>query len=661
MSELVPQPLAVLARRAIAEHARQQAVFDLPERKWYRGAPDLDTSVLFHGERAATPLGPAAGPHSQMAQNIVLSWLGGGRIVELKTVQVKDDLVIPRPCIDAANVGYNVEWSQELEVPRSLEEYAKAWVLLHLLQAAGVTADLAQPRPETLFDLSVGYDLAGVKSPKVTDFIRGMMDASDVIASLLGELDGDLARYRELTVPSRISDCITLSTFHGCPADEIEAICHYLLTEVGTHVIIKMNPTLLGYDEVCEILNRRLGFDEVVPLEEEFAHDLKWDQALAMVARLRKTAAEQNLTLGAKFTNTLVVRNHKHFFPGEDRMYMSGPPLHPIAMSLALRFREAVGADLPISFTGGIDAKNFADAVASGLNPVTTCTDLLRPGGYGRMFKYLTGLEERMRKLGAADISAFILAAEGAAAEGIADVSEASLHNMRRITARVLDDPRYGKSKNTAVPRKIGSSLMLFDCISCDKCVPVCPNDANFVYTVKATSSFSEEAVVSPDGQLKRRTGLPYVVEREHQIGNYADFCNDCGNCDIFCPEDGGPYIEKPRFFGSLESFREHARHGGFYIEASTDLVRVWARIAGQDYRLALERSSNKAVFDDGQLELRLDAKSALIESMTPLEGATPAPGHVLSTMPARTMLGIVEGLLDTTRLNPVNALLLGA
>jgi putative selenate reductase len=660
MSELVPQPLAVLARRAIAEHARQQAVFDLPERKWYRGAADLDTSVVFHGERAATPLGPAAGPHSQLAQNIVLSWLGGGRVVELKTVQVKDDLVIPRPCIDAANVGYNVEWSQELAVPRSLEEYAKAWVLLHLLEAAGVTTQLARPRPETLFDLSVGYDLEGIQSPKVSGFIRGMMDASGVIASLLGELGGDLARYRDLEVPARISDCITLSTFHGCPAHEIEAICHYLLTEIGTHVIIKMNPTLLGFEEVSEILGRRLGFDEIVPLEEEFARDLKWDQALAMVARLRETAAARGLTLGAKFTNTLVVRNHKRFFPEEDRMYMSGPPLHPIAMSLALRFREAMGADLPISFTGGIDAHNFADAVASGLSPVTSCTDLLRPGGYGRMFKYLTGLEERMRKLGVADLPAFILAAEGAAAEGIEDPSQASLHNMRRITARVLEDPRYGKGKNTAVPRKIGSSLTLFDCISCDKCVPVCPNDANFVYTVKATSSFSEEAYVGADGALGRRTGLPYVVEREHQIGNYADFCNDCGNCDVFCPEDGGPYVEKPRFFGSLEKFRQDARHGGFYLEASPELVRVWARIGGQDYRLALERSSHKAVFDDGQLELRLDANSGLIESIASVDGKSPPQGHVLSTMPARTMLGIVDGLLDASRLNPINAALLG-
>ena len=45
-----------------------------------------------------------------------LAWLAGGRIMELKTVQVQDDLDIPRPCIHVPNVGFNVEWSQELRV-----------------------------------------------------------------------------------------------------------------------------------------------------------------------------------------------------------------------------------------------------------------------------------------------------------------------------------------------------------------------------------------------------------------------------------------------------------------------------------------------------------------------------------------------------------------
>ncbi len=69
-----------------------------------------------------------------MAQNIVLSWLAGGRIMELKTVQVDDALVIGRPCIDATNVGYNIEWSQELKVHDSLDQYVQGAMLVHMLR-----------------------------------------------------------------------------------------------------------------------------------------------------------------------------------------------------------------------------------------------------------------------------------------------------------------------------------------------------------------------------------------------------------------------------------------------------------------------------------------------------------------------------------------------
>ena len=44
------------------------------------------------GHRLETPFGPAAGPHSQMAQNIVAAWLCGARYIELKTVQTLDVL-----------------------------------------------------------------------------------------------------------------------------------------------------------------------------------------------------------------------------------------------------------------------------------------------------------------------------------------------------------------------------------------------------------------------------------------------------------------------------------------------------------------------------------------------------------------------------------------
>ena len=74
------------------------------------------------------PLGPAAGPHTQLAQNIAAGYAAGARFFELKTVQKIDgeDLPVPKPCIKADDECYNVEWSTELTVPKALEEYVKA-------------------------------------------------------------------------------------------------------------------------------------------------------------------------------------------------------------------------------------------------------------------------------------------------------------------------------------------------------------------------------------------------------------------------------------------------------------------------------------------------------------------------------------------------------
>src|SRR5471030_2726591 len=192
MSELAPIPFGVLAVRLFRELAQKKAAFDLPVTRFFQGAA-LDLSTVVHGQRAATPFGPAAGPHTQLAQNIVLSWLAGGRVIELKTVQIKDNLVIPRPCIDMQTIGFNVEWSQELTLEQSLEEYVKASMLVDMLKAAG----WAPAYGDTVFDMSVGYDLAGIRSARVRAFMAGLMDATAIVARLRGQIPSSrpTARY----------------------------------------------------------------------------------------------------------------------------------------------------------------------------------------------------------------------------------------------------------------------------------------------------------------------------------------------------------------------------------------------------------------------------------------------------------------------------------
>ena len=652
MTELTPVPFAVLARRLFRELAQKKAAFDLPVARFFQGAA-LDLSCLVHGRRAATPFGPAAGPHTQLAQNIVLSWLAGGRVIELKTVQIKDDLVIPRPCIDMQTVGFNVEWSQELSLEQSLEEYVKASMLIDMLKASGWASD----HGDTVFDMSVGYDLAGIRSERVRAFMAGLMDACAIVDRLRGQIPDSLAHLRDTPFVTRISDTVTLSTFHGCPPQEIEAIAAFLLQEVGLHVVVKLNPTLLGRAQVTEILHERLGYRDLKVPPAAFDNDATWEQVTGFVDRLGGLADSLGRGFGVKFSNTLLVDNHKSFFPAsEKQMYLSGPPLHVLAMLLVRRFRQTFGDRFPISFSGGIDAGNFADAVALGLKPVSVCSDMLKSGaysGYARGARYLVNLVKRMSAAGAADIDQFVIKAYGhaeaaldalalaaeqaracrvALAQGkdlraaagdafAAWVSAARLRNTESYIERMLNDSRYSAAHNATPPKKLGTHLSLFDCMTCDKCIPVCPNDANFVLAIPK-GRLPMDRLVRNGAGWKTETAGAIALDKPWQIGVFADACNECGNCDVFCPEDGAPYLSKPLFFGSVAAWAATPERDGFAFETLAEGQRLHGRFNGR--AVSVERSGDRLRYRGEGFDLYLDpadpAGSAEGESDGPVD-----------------------------------------
>lgn len=613
---LRPLPLVTLCRRltdelgAIAERPEDGrfSVFELPARKIWRGfSAGLDLAASHHGAIASHPLGPAAGPHTQLAQNIVAAWLAGARIIELKTVQIKDRLVIPRPCIDMATVGFNVEWSQELTLPESAREYVKAHMLIAMLRA-GLGGRFALDRGEadasrTVFDLSVGYDLAGIQSAPVQAFLDAMQDASALIDEERGALraaGGALADLSNIEIPKKLAGSVTLSTFHGCPPDEIESIAAWLMEARGLDVTIKLNPTLLGREDLTRILNDHLGYRDIEVPAAAFDNDPGWAQMVGIVERLSARASALGRGFGVKLTNTLVVRNNRDFFPSSEAlMYLSGAPLHVLSLELLARFRERFGEGLPISFSSGVDKQNVAETVACGLVPVTICSDLLQPGGYGRMHGYLAELEQRAHEIGATDLTSFIArwpargaqsaptvgpdAAEGRAPDG------SSTSNSRRAAAASLADPRYGAAKNGRPPRKLDKTLVTFDCTNCDKCIPVCPNAAIFTVEVE-------------------RGGRPTP-----QIGILADACNDCGNCAVFCPEHGGPNLRKPRFHLTLEGFRHEAPRDGLHVFLGEDgRLRLVGRLVGVEHALDLEADGSTPGLVGNAADLAALARAAL-------------------------------------------------
>jgi putative selenate reductase len=646
MAELTPFPFGKLASRMFRELELKRAIFDLPEKKFFLGEAGRDFSVRFHGLAASSPIGPAAGPQSQLAQNIVLSWLGGCRIMELKTVQIMDELKIPRPCIDIHNVGYNVEWSQELKLRQSLEEYVKASMLIEILTASK-KLPLAPGFGRVIYDMSVGYDLKGIQSAPVQDFIRGMTDAAELVEKFRKQIPDELKKYRDLDFTTALSRTLTLSTFHGCPPDEIEKIIDFLLRNNELNCVIKFNPTLLGKAELRRLLHDVMGYKELHTPDASFDKDTKWAQAVDMVGRLKETAKSCGLSLGAKFSNTLIVENHRKFFtPDNKEMYMSGPPLHVLALNLVKKFRGVFGGEVPVSFAAGIDKQNVADAVSLGMAPITVCSDLLKTGGYGRLESYFRELIKRMDAVGASSVRDFILRAHGQAGPALkkalekveaskrgplekflaappsvestpdalkrwardnglsgqwADdfyrswVREAALLNTGVVADKVTADPRYRKEANSRDPQKVGSKLELFNCITCDKCVQVCPNDANFAFTLPQIEVPVAKLKFDGGGAPQKVDAGKLVFNKKHQIGNFADFCNECGNCDVYCPEDGGPYVLKPRFFGSKANWELYKTHDGFFLEKGDGYQMVFGRFSGREFSLIVRKDGGGA------------------------------------------------------------------
>ncbi len=557
---LTPFGLDVLLGRIAHEWETRHRIFDLPSARFWKRADDVDLTADVLGRKAATPVGPAAGPHSQMAQNIVLGWLAGGRFFELKTVQVLDDLDIARPCIDMQTVGFNIEWSQELAVSESLEEYVKAWMMIEILRRWEPLRPYVggDPGPH-IFDLSVGYDLAGIQTDKVAGYIDAMMDATAVIDRLRHQIPEPFAEFRDYDFPTRIADTLTLSTFHGCPPHEIEAMVKHLMDRHGLDVIVKLNPTLLGFGRVVEVLQQDLAYEHIRLNRLSFVEDLDIERAVDVLSELSKYAAAHDRKLGVKLTNTLVVNNDKGFLP-DDPMYLSGPPLHVLATCLLDDLISTMpgmfrvhGHDGPlqVSFSAGVSKENISATAGMGVAPITLSSDLLRPGGYGRLEPLLRRLERDMADEGIATLPEWHRHVwDEARAAGFRGPAEAHMTEIVRGHRR----SEYDLYSHEELPRSVDHDLEMWGCVACNFCVTVCPNDAFF-------------RLPTPEGA---------DVSGRQQYLVFAELCNECGNCMVFCPEDGDPAQVKPKLY--LDDMRFAASAGqGFLVEAGPAGVTVTA------------------------------------------------------------------------------------
>ena len=382
MSELMtPIPFRELMTWITIEYQRDGTVFGV-HKPYKAGVKKLP----IFGETIETPFGPAAGPNTQLAQNIIAGYFGGARFFELKTVQKMDgaDLAacINRPCILAEDECYNCEWSTELYVQQAFEEYVKAWCALKIMAKVYGLGD-----PDGfVFNMSVGYDLAGIQGEKIDKFLNGMVDASgtpvfrECIRVLKEFFPGESA-YID-TITPHVSGSVTVSTLHGCPPDEIERIASYLIEKKHLHTFVKCNPTLLGYETARSILDG-MGYDYIAFDDHHFKEDLQYEDAVPMFHRLQALADANGLEFGLKLSNTFPVDVKQNELPSGE-MYMAGKSLFPLTTTMAARLSRDFGGRLRISYAGGADAFNIDKLFACGIWPITMATTELKPGGYQR-------------------------------------------------------------------------------------------------------------------------------------------------------------------------------------------------------------------------------------------------------------------------------------
>ncbi len=485
MSELMtPISFRSLMNWITTEYQRDGSVFGVHHP--YRAG---EKKLPIFGETIETAFGPAAGPATQLAQNIIAGYFGGARFFELKTVQKMDGAelaaCVNKPCILAEDECYNCEWSTELYVQQAFEEYVKAWCACKIMAKV---YGLGDPNG-FVFNMSVGYDLAGIQGEKIDTFLNGMVNASQTpvfqeCIRVLHEFFPGESAFIDSISPC-VSRSVTVSTLHGCPPDEIERIASYLIEKKHLHTFVKCNPTILGYETARSILDS-MGYDYIAFDEHHFNEDLQYKDAVPMFHRLLALAGSHGLEFGLKLSNTFPVDVKASELPSEE-MYMAGKSLFPLTTTMAARISKEFDGKLRISYAGGADAFNIDKLFACGIWPITMATTELKPGGYQRFVQIGD-------KLDAMDFTPF---------NGV------SVTGIEALALAARSDAYHVKSVKPLPRRKLYEKVPLLDCFTapCEGGCPIRQDIPEYIELVQKGEYASALRLITEKNPLPFITG----------------------------------------------------------------------------------------------------------------------------------------------------------
>ena len=326
---------------------------------------------------------------------------------------------------------------------------------------------------------------------------------------------------------------------------------------------------------------------------------------------------------------------------------------------------------MPISFSAGVDRKNFAEPGRLRIRPRH---DLHRSAEDGRLRsvcrRICSGLQaDDGGTVGATTIDEYIcsIVADSAHA-GAGDPVQAGLLNIPHIVvSETQADPRYhAAAKSQASHAKIDSHLVTVRLHHLRQVHSGLSQRCEFsLRDGRPCRHHLSRCEVRPRSVVVEEVGQERVVRessRRSRSPTFADYCNHCGNCDTFCPEYDGPYLMKPSFFGSRDAFEAGAPHDGFLVERASSRdgtpqpLVMRARIAGAEYTLTRLPQDGGFLFDDGQVTLQFAAGQPI-----GLASDSPCP-----TSPRRVDLGhfhalaaLLVGITSPGRVHAVNVPLL--
>ena len=491
MSEIMkPMPFSNLMTWVVEENKNYGSIFN--NKKIYNANKDIYFNI--YKEKIETPIGPAAGPNSQLAQNIIASYVSGARFFELKTIQkmAGAELVacVNKPCILANDECYNCEWSTELSLPDARDEYIKAWVALKVISKEYNLGS----EDGFVFNMSVGYDLEGIKTPAVDNVIECLKDAnkSTIFNECKTWLKNNISLFKNVdeayidSISPVVSTSVTESTLHGCPPAEIERIATYLMEEKGLNTFIKCNPTLLGYEKARKILDD-MGYNYVAFTDSHFVSDMQYNDCIEMLKRLKTFAKEKGLTFGVKLTNTFPVDVKRNELPSEE-MYMSGKSLFLLSLNVAKMISHDLNGDIKISYSGGADYFNIDKLIDCGIWPVTVATTILKSGGYDRLKQMADSIMSNIN--------------------GYVDFDKINLEKLDKLIEYSKTDKHLIKKKRFKV-NKVKGNQPLIDCFiaPCSDTCPINQDISLYNYYVKNNEYEKALEVIYKTNPLPFMTG----------------------------------------------------------------------------------------------------------------------------------------------------------